>query len=72
MEERDLELIEQHRKTNYELDKLYQDHVKLDAEVDKLELQRVLTPEDEKKLATMKREKLDGRDQIENILKTLR
>ncbi len=33
MEKNDLELIEKHRGSNYELDRLYTEHLKLDEEV---------------------------------------
>ncbi|MBT4287938.1 MAG: DUF465 domain-containing protein [Deltaproteobacteria bacterium] len=72
MEKKDLELIEKHRKTNYDLDRLYEAHLKLDNEVSELESKSFLTPEEKKHIAVLKKTKLDGRDKIELILQTLR
>jgi uncharacterized protein len=72
MEKKDLELIEKHRETNYDLDRLYQEHLKLDGEVTELESKHFLTPEEKKQVAILKKTKLDGRDKIETILQTLR
>lgn len=72
MEKRDLELIEKHRETNYDLDRLYEEHIRLDTEVAELESKKYLTPEEKKQVAVLKKTKLDGRDKIEIILQTLR
>jgi len=72
LEKKDLELIELHRKTNYDLEKLFQEHIVLESEIDKLEAVKVLTTSEEKKLHKFKKDKLDGRDKIEKILKKLR
>ena len=72
LEKKDLELIEKHRKDNYELDRLYEEHLRLDEEVTRLESLRVLTPEEQRQLSVLKKTKLDGRDQMERILSTLR
>ena len=72
MEKIDLDLIEQHRKGNYQLDRLTKDHQALEAEIEALEKTKGLSAEDEKKLHNLKKVKLEGRDQLEEILKTLR
>lgn len=72
MEAKDLELIAQHRKHNYELDRLMKDHDALEAEVEQMEKTKGLSDDDELKLNQLKKEKLEGRDRIEAILQTLR
>ena len=72
MEAKDLELIEKHRATNYELGRLYTRHLALNEEVTALESKKVLTPEEERRLHDIKKAKLEGRDKIENILSGLR
>ena len=73
MEARDLELIEKHRKENYELDRLYKEHIKLEEEIEALTNSRVgLSAEEDKRLHQLKKTKLDGRDQMERILESLR
>jgi len=72
MEKKDIELIEKNRETNYDLDRLYEAHVKLDSEVSELESKGFLTPEEKNHVAVLKKTKLDGRDKIELILQTLR
>ncbi len=72
MESQDLELIEKHRGTNEALDRLYEEHLKLDAEAEELESRRVLLDDDRKRLNVLKKLKLEGRDRMEEILQTLR
>jgi len=72
LEDKKKELIEKHRKENYELDRLYAEHLALDGEVEKLESKRFLTPEEKSELVVLKKTKLDGRDRIEEILQELR
>ncbi len=72
MEKQDLELIEKNRGSNYELDRLYTEHLELDKEVARLEQIKIQTPEEQKQLSVLKRTKLEGRDKIEIILETLR
>ncbi len=72
LEPTDLELIKEHAKSNNQLDRLYKEHLKLEAEIEELQAIRIKSPEDEKKLRKLKKVKLDGRDQMENIFQTLR
>ena len=72
MEAKDIKIIEKHRKTNYELDKLYREHEELETKVDELELRKGLSANEEKELHELKKLKLAGRDRIEEILQTLR
>lgn len=72
MEAADLELIEKHRKDNYDLDRLMKDHESLEQQISKLESAKGLGAEEEKKLHNLKKEKLQGRDAIEKFLTSVR
>ncbi|MDT8446420.1 MAG: YdcH family protein [bacterium] len=72
MEAKDKELISQHRKSNYDLDRLMKEHDALEAEVESMEKTKGLSDDDEIRLHRLKKDKLEGRDQIEAILQTLR
>jgi uncharacterized protein len=72
LEEQDLELIKKHAKDNNQLDRLYKEHLRLEAKIDELQAIRIKSPEDEKELKQLKRIKLEGRDQMEMIFQTLR
>ena len=72
MEAKDLEIIESNRKDNYQLDRLYKEHLDLEAQIDKLEAAKGLGAEEEKQLHNLKKQKLDGREQLEGILQGLR
>ena len=71
MEQSELDLIAKHRKDNYELDKLYLEHQKLGKETDSLESIKVFTTAESQKLHKLKKTKLEVRDKIAKILKTL-
>jgi uncharacterized protein len=72
VEAQDLELIMKHAKDNNQLDRLYKEHLKLEAQIEQLQNIRIKSPEDEKELKRLKRIKLEGRDQMELIFQTLR
>lgn len=72
MEQADLDLIEKHAKDNNELDRLYQEHLRLEKEIEQIQSVRIKSPEEEKKLRELKKVKLDGRDRMEQIFQTLR
>lgn len=72
MEESDLELIRIHAKDNNQLDRLYKEHLRLETELEELQSLRIKSPEEEKKIKNLKRVKLEGRDQMEQIFQTLR
>lgn len=72
MEAKDLELIEQHRAGNYQLDRLVKEHDELEAQIAEMEKGKGLGHNEEKKLHDLKKKKLDGREEIEKILKDLR
>jgi len=72
MEKSDIELVEKHRATNYELDRLYREHIKFEGKIEDLEARKGLSANESKELVELKKLKLTGRDKIEDILKTLR
>ncbi len=68
MDEIDLQLIEQHSKENSTLDKLYKEHIKLELKLDKINNKRCLSPQETLNRKALQKEKLLGRDKIEQIL----
>ncbi len=72
MEASDLKLIEQHKKANYQLDKLWKTHQELEAKINKLEAAKGLSADEEKELHQLKKKKLEGRDHLEKLLAPLR
>jgi len=72
LEAQDLELIKKYAKDNNKLDRLYKEHLRLEAEIERLQAVRVKTMEEEKELKRLKLVKLEGRDQMEEIFQTLR
>lgn len=72
MEQADLDMIKSHAKDNNQLDRLYKEHVRLEGEIEKIQSIRIKSTDDEKKLRDLKKVKLEGRDQMEQIFQTLR
>lgn len=72
MEAQDIELIKKHAKENKELDRLYKEHLRLEAEIEKLQSIRIRSQEEERELKRLKRIKLNGRDQMEAIFQHYR
>lgn len=72
MEQADLDLIKKHAQDNNQLDRLYKEHQRLEKEIEEIQSIRIKSTEDEKKLRELKKVKLEGRDQMEQIFQTLR
>lgn len=72
MEESDLELIRKHAKDNNKLDCLYKEHIRLGDEIDQLQASKIRSQDMDRKIRELKKIKLNGRDQMEQILQTLR
>jgi hypothetical protein len=66
MEQNERELIEQALATNFELRKLYDQHVKFEGRLDRLGRQAYLTPSEEVEQKRLKRMKLVG---VERMIK---
>lgn len=72
MERRDLELIEQHARSNKMLDGLYKEHIDFKRKLEKLDSKHFLTPKEEIERKKLQKEKLLGKDKIEMILQRYR
>ncbi len=72
MEKSDLKLIEKHANENVELDRLYKEHIRLEKEIEALQVLKIRSPEESKKLKELKSVKLAGRDRMEEIFQELR
>lgn len=68
MESTDLELIDALREKDPQLATLWDEHRHLERRLEKLEHKPFLSPEEQKERNHLKKMKLAGRDQIENIL----
>jgi len=72
MEQRDLDLIEQYRERDPELNRLWQEHLEFEEQLDVFNKRVYLSPTEEMERKTLQKKKLKGRDQIERILVRLR
>src|SRR3989338_2997074 len=72
MEQRDLELIQKFGSGDSVLANLYQQHMELEKELDKLDNKSYLTVDEQMRRADIKKRKLVGKDRIESILKKYR
>jgi uncharacterized protein YdcH (DUF465 family) len=72
MEQRDVALIERLLPRHDELRRLWEEHQRLDRELEGLVAQRFLTPEEEARSQEIRKTKLAGRDRIEAILRAHR
>lgn len=68
MERTDLELIKKHKDDDPHLAKLWEEHLELDKEIERLEQMALNSLE----LANLKKKKLQGRDAIEAVLQKYR
>jgi len=69
MEPRDVALIERLLPQHAELRRLWEEHQRLDRELEALLTQRFRTPEEEARSQEIRKIKLAGRDRIESILR---
>ena len=72
MEQRDLELIQKYKEQDEQLQKLYDEHVDYEKQLDTYNDKSYLTPAEEMERKTLQKKKLLGRDQIESILSKYR
>ncbi len=68
MEPRDTESLERLLPGDGELQRLWEEHRALEEELTRLDVLRVLTPEEEIRRKEIQKKKLAGRDQIQGIL----
>jgi hypothetical protein len=69
MEPQDLALIECLLPSHPELRRLWQEHLRLDRELEELHGRRFLSAEEEERRQEIRKDKLAGRDRIEAILR---
>lgn len=72
MEQRDLEIIQQHVTQDKKLAHLYREHLDFERELEKFNKLIHLTAGDEFEKKELQKKKLKGRDEIENILSQYR
>ncbi len=72
MEQRDLELIQEHMSDNGSLKALYDEHLDFERQLEKFNNKPALTPSEEIEKKNIQKLKLRGRDKIEIILQAYR
>ena len=72
MEKRDSDLLEQYVGTNPELTALWEDHILYEKQIEKLEAKPFRTPTEEMQLKQLKKQKLDGKTKMHDLLDQLR
>ncbi len=72
MEKQDLELIESCKDREPELNKLWQEHLEFEEQLEVFNRRVYLTPSEEIERKTIQKKKLKGKDQMEKILSRLR
>jgi uncharacterized protein YdcH (DUF465 family) len=72
MEQRDLDLITKYKEQDAELDRLWQEHLEFEEQLEVFNKRVYLSPTEEMERKTLQKKKLKGRDQIERILVRLR
>ncbi len=72
MEQRDLELIQQHMGDNDALKHLYEEHLDFERKLERYNNKPALTPAEEIERKNIQKMKLLGRDKIEMILNAYR
>jgi uncharacterized protein len=72
MEKRDLDLIAVWQDKDPELNKLWQEHLEFEEQLDSFNKRVYLSPTEELERKTLQKKKLKGRDQIERILAQIR
>jgi uncharacterized protein len=72
MEKRDLDLIAVWQEKDPELNRLWQEHLEFEEQLDSFNKRVYLSPTEELERKTLQKKKLKGRDQIERILAQIR
>ncbi len=72
MDQRDLDLIQQHITENKKLEALYAEHLDFERQLEKFNSKPHLTPMEEVERKTLQKRKLQGKDLIESILQQYR
>ncbi len=72
MEQRDIELINNHMESDNALKMLYDEHIDFERQLEKYNNKPYLTPMEEVERKRIQKKKLRGRDMIEDILRNYR
>jgi uncharacterized protein len=72
MEKRDLDLIVAWQEKDPELNRLWQEHLEFEEQLQSFNKRVYLSPTEEMERKTLQKKKLKGRDEIERILAKLR
>lgn len=72
MDQQEIELLEKYAPTDPELKSLWDDHVLYEKQVEKLESRSYRTPAEQQTLKQLKKQKLEGKTRLMEILDRLR
>lgn len=72
MDQQEKELLEKYAKTDPELKSLWDDHLLYKKQIEKLESKNFLTPTEQQTLKQLKKQKLDGKTRMTDILDKLK
>lgn len=72
MEERDRLLVEKYAPTHPELQELWEEHILYEKQQEKLESRAWRTPSEEQALKQLKKQKLEGKTRLHDLLDKLR
>lgn len=72
MDQRDIDLLEKHIPQDAELKALWEDHLLFEKKIEKLEHKNYLTPQEQQELKLLKKQKLDGKTRLMDILDKLK
>lgn len=72
MDQREKELLEKHISQDAELKSLWEDHLLFEKKIEKLENKSFRTPQEQQELKMLKKQKLDGKTRMTDILDRLK
>lgn len=72
MDQQEKELLEKYAATEPELKSLWDDHLLYEKQIEKLESKNFLTPTEQQTLKQLKKQKLDGKTRMADILDKLK
>lgn len=71
MDQHEIDLLEKYAPTDPELKALWDDHVLYEKQLEKLEGKHFLTPSEQQTLKQLKKQKLEGKTKLMNIIDEL-
>lgn len=72
MDQQEKELLQKHAATDPELKSLWDDHLLFEKQLEKLESRPYLTPQEQQTVKQLKKQKLEGKTRMMNILDGLK